>query len=242
MSVRSMAQAVLGRLPAGTAFPVLSGPMRGQRWIVAAGNNSCWLGTYEQEKQRLLQRLLRRGDVFYDLGAHTGLFTLLGARLAGPAGRVVAFEPNTVNVVNLRRHLALNKLNNVVVVEAAVSNRRGQIGFAPAASNYMGRLDADGTQSVAVTTLDDFLTENQVPPPNVIKLDIEGAEADALRGAAKLLEVHHPKILVAAHSPKLANECRDHLTRIGYSCAQLIKDDSELVFTHTADRLASSSS
>jgi FkbM family methyltransferase len=237
-----MAHAVLRKLPAGTAFPVLSGPMRGQRWIVAAGDNSCWLGTYELEKQRLLHRLLRPGDVFYDLGAHSGLFTLLGARIVEQTGRVVAFEPNTASVANLRRHVALNTLNNVVVVQAAVSNRRGRAKFTPAGSlsgdlaglplsNYLGRLDVRGSLEVEVTTLDEARVENQLPPPNVIKIDIEGAEVDALLGAESLLKTHHPIILLATHGEGLAEQCRSLLNELRYSCRAMPTDHNELIFS-----------
>jgi FkbM family methyltransferase len=216
--------------------------MRGQRWIVAAGDNSCWLGTYELEKQRLLRELLRPGNVFYDLGAHSGLFTLLGARIVGRTGLVAAFEPNTASVANLRQHIALNKLNNVIVVQAAISNRRGRARFTPTGSlsgglaglppsKYLGRLDAHGSLEVEVTTLDDARVEKQLPPPNVIKMDIEGAEVDALRGANSLLKMHRPIVLVATHGVGLAEQCRSLLGDLGYSCRPMPTDQNELVFS-----------
>jgi FkbM family methyltransferase len=216
--------------------------MRGQRWIVSAGDNSCWLGTYELAKQRLVESLLRPGDVFYDLGAHSGLFTLLGARLVGLTGRVVAFEPNPASAGNLRRHVALNRLSNVVVVQAAVANRSGRSRFTPAAdlsgrlaglppSEYLGRLSDDGNLSVEVTTLDAALVEQQLPPPSLIKMDIEGSEVDALRGAQALLKAHHPIVLVATHGEGLPAACQALLGDLGYSCRAMPTDQNELIFS-----------
>ena len=99
-------------LPAGAVVPILSGPLRGRRWVVGAGPHGYWLGTYEADKQRLLQTLLREGDCFFDVGANVGFFTLLASALVGRSGRVVAFEPLPQNLAFLRRHLLLNRPHN----------------------------------------------------------------------------------------------------------------------------------
>src|SRR5690348_14247261 len=143
------ARIVLRALPRSTVMPILSGPMRGQRWIVGAGVHSCWIGVYERRKQAELARVLRPGTCFLDVGAHAGLYTLLAARLVGPTGSVVAIEPLPSNVRILRRHLELNRLHNVTVIEAAAGAKAGPGRFTSGDSSYTGRM-GDGELMVAV--------------------------------------------------------------------------------------------
>lgn len=224
------ARSLFRLVPPQTIVPVMSGPMRGQRWVVGAGIHRCWLGRYEIEKQRLMQRLLRPGDVLYDVGAHTGFFTLLGARLVGARGQVVAFEPLPANLDSLRRHVALNRLANVAIVAAAVAARPGRARFQPAGSTYMGRLAEEGSITVDVTSLDATQEAQGLRPPSLIKIDVEGAEVQVLEGASELLERHRPVILLAVHRGDAETECKSRLGARGYSWQSLVGDESELVF------------
>ena len=79
----------------------------------------------EPSVQRTLRAIIRPGDVFLDIGANVGFFTILGARLVGDSGSVVAFEPEPRNVAALRDNVALNDFANVTVVAAAVSSSTG---------------------------------------------------------------------------------------------------------------------
>ncbi len=90
---RSVIRAPLSLVPRGAVVPVLTGPMKGARWVVGAGTNGCWLGTYEPRTRHWLQAVLGRGRVFFDIGANVGFFTLLASRIVGEEGAVVAFEP-----------------------------------------------------------------------------------------------------------------------------------------------------
>src|SRR5882757_5029521 len=91
--------AFLGRLlrlplkliPASAILPIMQGPGRGLKWIVGSYNHGCWLGSYEFEKQVIIPKIVRPGDVVCDIGAHVGYFTIIFARLVGPAGAVYAF-------------------------------------------------------------------------------------------------------------------------------------------------------
>jgi FkbM family methyltransferase len=176
-----------------------------------------------------MQRFLRPGDVLYDVGAHTGLFTLLGARLVGAGGQVVAFEPLPANLNCLRRHLALNRLGNVAIVTAAVGARPGRASFQPAGNTYMGRLADEGSITVDVTSLDATLWTEGLRAPNLIKIDVEGAEVGVLEGASDLLERHRPAILLATHSAEADAECRSRLDALGYASRTLAEDETELV-------------
>src|SRR5256885_1092969 len=78
-----LARAPLHLIPSKAVLPILQGPGRGLRWIVGSYNHGCWLGSYEYEKQVVLQRLVQKGNVVYDIGAHVGFFTLIFSRLVG---------------------------------------------------------------------------------------------------------------------------------------------------------------
>ena len=88
--------------PRGRAVPILFGPARGLRWVVGVGLHGCWLGTYEWHKQRRFAREIKPGEVFFDIGANTGFYTLLAAKRTGTGGIVHAFEPNPRNLAPLR--------------------------------------------------------------------------------------------------------------------------------------------
>jgi len=147
-------------IPRDARLPVLQGPLRGMRWIAGAGNHSCWLGCYESNKQKELQKRIRPGDVVYDLGAHAGYFSLVAAVLTGPEGRVISFEPLPQNVAFLRRHLDLNEIRNCTVVEAAVASYEGTGRFHVVADRSMGRLcfdqDSDEGQAACCAFLSDL--------------------------------------------------------------------------------------
>ena len=100
-------------VPKSIVIPILTGNLKGTRWIVGASNHSCWLGIYEPEQRKLFSRLVKPSQICYDFGAHAGFYTLLASRLVGEKGRVLAFEPNTLNLAYLRRHLELNRISNV---------------------------------------------------------------------------------------------------------------------------------
>ena len=114
------------------------------RWVVGSSTHGCWLGHYELEKQAVVSALVKPGMKVFDVGANAGFYTLAFARLVGNHGHVWAFEPLAENVQNLRRHVALNELANVTIVQAAVSRVAGVANFAVAENNSMGRLAEEG--------------------------------------------------------------------------------------------------
>lgn len=221
-------------LPARTWLPILRGPGRGLWWRAGAGNHGCWIGSYERDKQALLQRVLQPGSVFYDVGANAGFFSLLASAMVGPAGRVVAVEPLPENVALLRDHIARNRLRNVMVVEAAAARAAGTVRFNDGPSRRMGHVTADGARTVRAVSLSELAASGAVPAPHCIKIDVEGGEVDVLAGAAELIEACRPVLLIATHGPHLAAACRDRLTSHGYTVAHLGGSPDELVATPAA--------
>jgi FkbM family methyltransferase len=203
-------------IPRQTVVPILQGPLRGKKWIVGSGNHGYWLGSYELGKRALLIRAVPPGGVVYDLGANVGYYTLLSAVLAGPLGRVFAFEPLPRNLEFLRRHLSLNRIDNATVIEAAVADRSGTVRFEEDASTSKGRIAAQGTLEVRSVALDELVARERMPRPDLLKIDIEGGEFLALQGARRILTESHPVIFLSTHSGKVHKECLAFLESLGY--------------------------
>ncbi len=203
-------------IPRQTVVPILQGPLRGKKWIVGSGNHGYWLGSYELGKRALFVKAVTPGEVVYDLGANVGYYTLLAAVLLGPQGKVFAFEPLPRNLEYLRRHLSLNRIENAVVIEAAVADRSGTVRFEEDASTSKGRIGEQGGLEVRAIALDDWIDEGKLPPPALLKIDIEGAELQALQGARKALAKTHPAIFLSTHSGKVHKDCVAFLEALGY--------------------------
>ncbi|HEX5179675.1 MAG TPA: FkbM family methyltransferase [Gemmatimonadaceae bacterium] len=206
-------------IPSEMPLRILQGPLRGYRWIAASSNHGCWLGSYEYAKQRLFARRVHVGDVVFDVGANVGFYTLLAAARVGETGRVIAFEPLPKNVQRIHQHLRLNRLENVQVMEAAVGARSGTARFQPHASNAMGKVSANGIVGVELVSLDVLTDSKSIPDPTLIKIDVEGAELDVLKGAARTLDRARPAILLATHGSVVHRACCDFLRAAGYSLA-----------------------
>jgi FkbM family methyltransferase len=209
----------LARLPLKLApnvvVPVLSGSLRGKLWIVASGLHSCWLGTFERGRQESISREVHSNTVFYDIGANVGFYTLLASKLVG-GGRVFAFEPAPRNRVYLQRHLHLNRASNVEIMDFAVSDTNGQSTFATERTGYAGHLSDDGDIRVSTVTLDSIVESGKTPVPDYIKMDIEGGELLALRGAAGIFQRYKPVLFLSTHGRSVHVECRSLLESWGY--------------------------
>ena len=177
----------------GRVVPIAHGPARGL--LLAFDETSAvWAsGKTELPVQHALERLVEPGSVFFDIGANVGFFTLLGARLVGSSGKVVAFEPHAENAERLRRNLELNSFEHVDVVVQAVSDVSGDRlldARHPATAALMPADDpgpGDGLARVEVTSLDEFLATRRDLEPDVVKIDVEGHEVEIVRGMLETL-------------------------------------------------------
>lgn len=204
-------------IPKSRVVPIAMGPLKGMRWRVGSSIHGCWLGTYETVKMRVIGRWLRPGITVYDIGANAGMYTLLSSRAVGPRGRVYAFEPLGQNAMNLVSHVLLNNLDNVVVAQAALSGETGLAFFAPSGSNAMGRL-ADGPTAYLVPTysMDGLTGLCGFPMPDVVKMDVEGAESRVLSGAKAVLSHRSAVWFIALHGSTQRRRCQDILMSFGY--------------------------
>jgi FkbM family methyltransferase len=147
-----------------------------------------------------LRRLLRPGDVCWDIGANIGFCTCLFASLVGPTGRVMAFEPAPSSREFLRRNLELNRFDNAALVPKALgaARERQPLYYADlaAAEGTATLLSSDTKlqhQLVEVDTIDDLSAD--LPPPDLIKIDVEGYQLEVLRGARRFFSGHGPMVM-----------------------------------------------
>ena len=144
----------------------------------------------------LVQRVFQpqSGEVFVDVGAHIGLYTMSAAREVGSNGKVIAVEPDPQSYRILKDNVALNHLDNVTVVNAALCDASGEMTFYactdPSLSGFKLQPDARlrEVRTVRAMTLDELLRSVGVDQVNWIKLDVEGAETKVLHGGKSLLE------------------------------------------------------
>ncbi len=225
-------------IPPQTVLPIMQGRLRGKKWITGAGDHGCWIGSYEYSKRIEFERAIPRGAVVFDVGAHSGFYTLLASVLVGPGGRVFAFEPLPRNQTFLLEHIRLNHVQNVTVFKVAVSDRSGTATFQEGQTSAMGRLTESGGGGLLVDTvvLDELLSSGQLPGPDCIKMDIEGGEAAALAGSREVLRRFCPTVFLATHGRTVHVACRGLLEDLGYSLRPLdgsnLDECTELLALH----------
>jgi FkbM family methyltransferase len=203
-------------IPAQSVVRIMQGKLRGTRWIVGSSTHACWLGTYEFDKRLAFEAAVTDGSVVLDVGAHVGYYTLLASVVVGPGGKVFAFEPLHGNRRYLQRHLRLNNIENVTVIDAAVSNHTGVAWFQEGQTSSTGRIAPDGALQIRTVALDDLVARGEIPLPSHIKIDIEGAEVAALLGARSILQMSHPTLFIATHSRDIHQQCCDFLRSLDY--------------------------
>jgi len=161
-------------------------------------------GAFRPEVSKLINRMLRPGQVAIDIGANVGMHAVIMANRVGATGHVVVFEPDAHPMGRLRRNLALNGIDWVTTVEAAVAARSevrtfflhdeaiGNFANASLVAANVGR-DTPSVQ-MPVVALDEWLAQNPLPRIDLIKLVAQGEEFNALLGMRETIERHRPKI------------------------------------------------
>jgi FkbM family methyltransferase len=156
----------------------------------------------------IVMRSLGPGDVFLDIGANVGVYTILSARTVGEAGRVVAFEPEIQHFNRLQENLILNGLRNARPFRVALGEKEG-IGRlyvkgvpSPSLVAPEGHLEASAEyEPVEVVNGDEFWKVRGLPPPRVVKIDVQGFELPVLRGLRGLLSGPVTTLLVCEIHP-----------------------------------------
>ena len=179
------------------------------------------LGAFEPNEFVFLRSTLEPGMVVLDGGANEGLFSLYAAHQVGPRGAVLAVEPSTREFERLEANLALNHLQNVTTFKLALGSRVGEAVLAVAQSRHAGMNAIDpgdagegtpawtsSTETVPLETIDQLVARSDLDRLDLVKLDIEGSEVDALDGATATIERFHPTIMLEAEEARLASQGR----------------------------------
>jgi FkbM family methyltransferase len=162
-------------------------------------------GWYEPDETSWYEANVGAGEFIVEAGANIGVFTLLIARLVGPSGRVLTFEPDPALRGILEENIARNGYANVTVRGAAVAEEPGETTFFRASANQgdnrlFSHDGEDGaTFQVSVVTLDEELAGQ--PRVDLLKMDIQGAEVLALRGLRKTLAENPPRTIMMEFWP-----------------------------------------
>ncbi|WP_315808894.1 FkbM family methyltransferase [Pseudomonas sp. C9-3] len=168
-----------------------------------------WVGYYNREIVALLDRLIKPGMVFLDVGANIGEITLVAAKRTREFGRVISFEPMSSIASQLEEHLRRNSLSWVSVARVGLSDHTGEANIYDACANedanepnhglgslYAAKADAKPVQTIQLMTLDEYLRAHPVERLDIIKIDIEGAELPCLKGAQETLSQFKPQIII----------------------------------------------
>jgi FkbM family methyltransferase len=226
--IKRLAQRVL-HWDRGVGVRVQSG-LSGGMWIRVRLPEELryWQGQHEQSTQRGLAGAVRDGAVVYDVGCHIGSLALGMARLAGPRGRVVAFDGDPGNVARLQESCVRNGLQDrLQVVHAAVWSftapggipfrcglTRTSHGGVEIGGNHA--VPADGPlMMVPAIRLDDFIASH-VLLPELVKIDVEGGEAEVLRGGSRLFSERRPRIVVEVHHRQALDQIEQWLRDFRY--------------------------
>jgi FkbM family methyltransferase len=213
-------------------------------------------GEWEPESTEVLRATLRSGDTFIDIGANVGYFSLLASALVGAEGKIIAFEPNPPTFNALTQNIALNRCTNVTALAVGLSDRTGAAELqndtpenAGAASLVPRASPNANTVLVQLDTLDRVLEMRQIESVSMIKIDVEGAEVVALRGALETLRRHRPSVLceVSEYSLEQMGDSKqalfdlmdglgyaaDHISplRIGHIAEQRVYHQYDVLFT-----------
>jgi FkbM family methyltransferase len=180
-------------------------------------------GNYEPTLWRVLQSHLTPGAVFYDVGAHIGLFSLIAARNLGVQGSVFVFEPDPSNVRRIEEHASRNRLDALGIIPKAAWSTDGRMKFQRAcfqSSMNRGAIAEENlaagefTIEVETVSLDSFGSEH--PLPSIIKIDVEGSEAAVLRGSEGIFRSAKPVVVCEIHHAQAASDVTHWLQARGY--------------------------
>jgi FkbM family methyltransferase len=182
-------------------------------------------GQFEPNEFHYLNQLLKPGMVFIDAGANLGLYSLFASRKVGAGGHVLAIEPSKREFQKLCRNISLNRMKNILALHLAVADIPGTADLRIADELHAGHnsffafkwshTGLETVETVKTRTLDEIVAEHKFNRVDFIKMDIEGAELAALRGAQETLKRFHPTLWIEM-AEATENQVQDLLHRCDY--------------------------
>lgn len=229
---------------------VVAGPLTGAELYLAVEEDATWRAMIAGDHDRFLfdastPRGPLDGKVCWDVGTHVGYHSLMFAALVGPGGKVVSFEPNASNRERIEMHLARNPslANRIAVKPIALSDANGTAVFrfsddvertyssgghlADASAPCDPQVyDSFRTTRVETATIDALVGSGQAPAPDLMKIDVEGAEGAVLRGGQGVIRGRRPLLLIEVHHILQMLEVSQLLGDWGYRIEVLNRDDA----------------
>ena len=173
-------------------------------------------GNYEVETVDFLENNIKQGATCYDIGGHVGYISLIMGKLAGKSGKVFTFEPRPINISFIERHISINHVKNVSLLKTGLSNYEGSAKFDLDTGTGTGKISNNGTLEIKVQSLDKLYDDGQIDGPSFIKMDIEGEEVKALKGAENLLKKYMPVLNISTHGQDIHKNCIEFIKSLGY--------------------------
>lgn len=225
--IKNIGKKLLGK---GFKVPILSGYLKGNYYRLNKFTAlSPIFGNWEQDSQTLFSLFIKKGDTVYDLGANTGIHSMLFAKLVGIDGIVYSCEPMKYNIEEIELVKKYNHIKNITVVPEAIANTIGFLEFAIGEHTKGGSLELGlenlSKVTVPVNTIDN-LVKKDFKLPNFIKIDIEGAEGAALEGMEQSVQKSYPSMYIELHTPEQDAKVGAFLFRHGYEVYRLRTDDA----------------
>jgi FkbM family methyltransferase len=226
-----------GLLSKGRFITIKDGPLSGKSWLFnRSSSNEYILGIYEKEITEIAMRYMNSLNhlVLYDIGAHHGYFSLLATTKRN--SQVYAFEPLPSNLDTLNKNLSSNGIGRAAI-KLAISDQEGEVAFTNTDNSYANTYNSDSsmmsgsvdnTIKVRTNSLDNLIFKEKMDVPTYIKVDIEGAELDFLKGAEGVLSTHGPILQISTHDchvPGITEKCLEKLAELGYQVMDKIDDE-----------------
>ena len=201
-----------------------AGPAKGMTFqLRLPEDKGIWTGTYEAQFASRLARAVAPGAIAYDIGSWHGFFA--GVMAAQGARIVHVFEPLPTNAERIRRLIRLNPTKGITLHECAVGDRDTRMELLVMPESSMAKLEKSRFQTeltsaarvpVVVRSIDSMVSTREIEPPDLIKIDVEGAELLVLEGARETLRRYRPELFAEIHSSELLAECERLLRSEGY--------------------------
>ena len=199
-----------------------------------------WYGCYEKELGDLIKKVLKPGDVFLDIGANIGYFSLLAATNQ-TSSTVVAFEPVKDIFEDLKENVRINEIKNLVAVNAALGEKNEEKEIFISAKDNLGMSSfkqpgnfSGRKEKVKVLCVDDWFKSFALPKIDMVKIDTEGSELSVLKGMKQVLEQYRPLIILEVNPETLgmfslsSNDILNYLKQLNFEAFLILEDGTLL--------------
>ena len=199
-------------------------------------SESIYIGRFENAELDFVSRYLKKGDVFFDIGANIGLFSVVAAGKIQSTGKVYSFEPVRSTFLRLKENIKLNNLSHVSLYNLGLSNSDGILEMVTSSEGYdawnsFGKPTAGSNfvnEKVEILKIDSWCQQNQISLVNLAKIDVEGWECNVLKGGEKLFSSSNAPDLIVEFTEE---NCKNAETTCG-QLYDILKDFGYQMFTY----------